>query len=422
MEQRRILMIIGDGMGDRPVPELDGRTPLAAARTPVLDELAAGGACGLLDPIGPGVCAGSDTAHLALLGYDPYRYYTGRGPLEAAGVGLEPREGDVAFRCNFSTVEERDGELIIVDRRAGRIEEGTEELAAALDGLELLDGEVTARFRESVAHRAALVLRGGKLGGEVADVDPHHEGATVQPCRVLLPEGDPGYVPARRTAAALDEFIVRSHEILGGLEVNRRRREAGKPPANIILPRGGGLVPHIPTFERRYGLRAGAVVEVGLLQGLLGSYLGLELIDCPAATGGMDTDVAAMAAALTRAVEDYEFIFLNLKAPDLAGHDDLPREKIRACELLDELLGRLRPVWEGRVVMAVSADHSTPCECGDHAGDPVPLLVHGPGVRPDAVKSYDEFACAAGALGHPLGRDLLPLLLTYANRYTKFGA
>jgi 2,3-bisphosphoglycerate-independent phosphoglycerate mutase len=422
MQQRKILLIVGDGMGDRPIAELDGRTPLAAAQTPVLDELAAAGTVGLMDPIAPGICAGSDTAHLALLGYDPYEYYTGRGPLEAAGVGLRLREGDVAFRCNFSTVEERSGELIVRDRRAGRIKEGTRELARALDGVKLVDGRVTALFRESIAHRAALVLRGDGLSGRVIDVDPHVENELLQHCKPSVGKEHPEYAAARRTAEAVNEFVALSHRVLEEHELNEERRGAGQPPANCILPRGGGLVPHIPAFPELRGVRAAALVEVGLLTGLLGRYLGLDLLECPGATGGLDTDIEAMASTINAAWDDYDFIFCNVKAPDLAGHDDNPREKVRACEMVDRLLGLLRDLWQGETILAVTADHSTPCECMDHAGDPVPLLVHGPAVRPDCGETFDEFTCPAGSLGRLRGDDLLPVLLNLANRYTKFGA
>src|SRR5688572_6659309 len=151
------LLLIGDGLGDRAVPEFGGKTPLEYANTPTLDRLAAECESGLMDPIAPGVKGGSDTGHLAILGYDPYETYTGRGPFEALGIGMDVQRGDLAFRCNFSTV---DADLTVLDRRAGRITEGTAALAAALNGIVIED--VTCRFKESVAHRAALVLHGAE--------------------------------------------------------------------------------------------------------------------------------------------------------------------------------------------------------------------------------------------------------------------
>ena len=421
MDKRKIFFVVGDGIGDRPVAALGGRTPLSAADTPTLDRLAAGGISGLLDPIAPGICAGSDTSHLALLGYDPYEYYTGRGPLEAAGVGLLLRAGDVAFRCNFATVEERDGRLVVLDRRAGRIKERTGELAAALDDMRLSEG-VTALFKESVAHRAALVLRGEGLSGSVSDMDPHVEGEPLQPCEPTVDEGHPEYAAAGKTCAAAEEFVRRSYEILRAHPVNDERLRDGLPPANCILLRGGGLVPHIPPFPEHRGLRSAALVEVGLLRGLLGSYLGLDLLECPGATGGFDTDIEGMARSVKQAWDGYDFIFVNIKAPDLAGHDDAPEEKVTACRMVDRFVALTEPLWRSGTIIAVLGDHSTPCETADHSGDPVPLVIHGPGVRPDGVTRFDEIACASGGLGHPTGVNLLPICVNLANRYSKFGA
>lgn len=168
MDRRKILLIIFDGLGDRPVTELGHKTPLEAAPKPNLDWFAANGMNGLLDPIGPGVRPGSDTSHLALFGYDPHDVYTGRGPFEAAGVGLKLQKGDVAFRCNFASV---DADLVLTDRRAGRIKEGTAELAASLNGMKL--GRHRVLFKEGTEHRAVLVLRGKGLSAQVTDTDPH---------------------------------------------------------------------------------------------------------------------------------------------------------------------------------------------------------------------------------------------------------
>ena len=166
-----IIMII-DGMADRPIKELGYKTPLEAAVTPNMDKMAENGICGIMDPIRPGIRAGSDTSHISILGYDPYEVYTGRGPFEAAGVGVDVLPGDIAFRCNFSTADESG---IITDRRAGRIREGTEEIARSIDGMEL-DEDVEVIFKESTGHRAVLVLRGNGLSDQVSDADPKHDG------------------------------------------------------------------------------------------------------------------------------------------------------------------------------------------------------------------------------------------------------
>src|SRR5262249_35292544 len=247
------LLLIGDGLGDRPVPELDGRTPLEAARTPTLDALVREGEAGLMDPIAPGVRGGSDTGHLAILGSDPYRYYTARGPFEAMGIGLPVQRGDISFRCNFATV---DGNWVVQDRRAGRITEGTEELARALNGMQIED--VTCLFKESIAHRAALVLHGLGLGAHVTDIDPHADGERIWEARPVNPDD----VESAKTARIVNEFVQRSSQILNEAPVNQRRRTAGLPPANIILPRGIGVSPHLKPFNEARGVKGACIVEV----------------------------------------------------------------------------------------------------------------------------------------------------------------
>ncbi len=403
------IILIADGMADRPVASLGGLTPLEAASTPNLDRLAAEGECGLMDPIGPGIRAGSDTSHLAILGYDPHTCYTGRGPFEAAGVGLEVKGGDICFRCNFSTV---DRNLVITDRRAGRINAGTEQLAAALNGMKL--GEVECLFKESVEHRCALVLRGPGLGHEVSDADPHAEGE-----KVLQAQG--ADEASKKTAAALNAFVAKSYEILRQHPVNLEREKQGKPPANIILPRGAGIAPHLESFEKRYGLRGAAVVETGLIAGIA-RYLALDLPAVPGATGGYDTDELALARAIVAALEEHDFVICNFKAPDLAGHDGDAAKKVGCIEKMDRLVGEVAAHVPENTHIVVTADHSTPASFRDHTGDTVPVLISGPAVRPDAVKTFGERPCAAGSLGRIRGQWLMPLLTNLMGTQEKFGA
>lgn len=408
-----MLIFICDGVADRPVKELDGKTPLEAARTPNFDRLARLGENGLLDPIAPGVPAGSDTAHLALLGYDPYEYYTGRGPFEALGVGMDVRPGDVAFRCNFATVEERDGELLVKDRRAGRITEGTAELVAPLDGVEL-DG-VKCFIKESTAHRAALVLRGDGLGAAVSDVDPHEEDAAVARAAGATPED-------RKTAAVVNEFVELSYETLKGHAVNREREKRGLPPANIILPRGAGLAPHIPRVTQLYDLTAAAVVEVGLIRGIA-RYCGLDVVPLPPeVNGGLDTDLGAFMAATAEALKKYDLVLANVKGPDVAGHDGDAAAKVDVIERIDAAAAPLLENLPATCHLALLGDHATPVAVRDHSGDAVPVVFWGPGARTDAVESFGERAAATGGASRLRGRDVLPILLNLADRAEKFGA
>jgi len=404
-------------MGGRPVPSLDGHTCLETQHTPALDALAAGGECGLMDPIRPGLPAGSDTAHMAILGYDVFKYYTGRGPFEARGVGLEIRPGDVAFRCNFASIEDH----LVKDRRAGRIKDRTDELAAAIseafaDGIE----GVQVMFKESVEHRAVLVLRGEGLDHRITDVDPHSEDAVLHECQAL-PEAAENPA-AQRTAHIVNEFVRRSREVLEASEVNQQRQANNLPPANVVLPRGVGTAPHLKPFTEQYGLRGAVIVEVDLVRGL-GMYLGMDVIDVAGATGGMDTDEIAIAEAVCQAWQGHDFMLCNIKAPDLGGHDGDVEQKMQAIAKVDRAIDYLfnKLDW-AQTVMMVGADHCTPIAVGDHSGDAVPIACYGHGVRPDGVDRFGERSCAAGSLHRIRGSDVMSILLNYAERIEKFGA
>jgi 2,3-bisphosphoglycerate-independent phosphoglycerate mutase len=405
----KILIVVCDGLGDRPVEGLGNRTPLQAARRPSLNHFAALGACGVMDIIGPGVRPGSDTAHLALFGYDPFKVYTGRGPFEAMGVGMEVRPGDVAFRCNFSTVDDK---MNILDRRAGRIKEGTAELARALDNWEF-EG-VKVYFKEGTEHRGVLLLRAPGLSPLVSDPDPHTEGVPPHECVPKAPEG-------ALTARVVNAFVKRSYEILKDQPVNKARIKAGEHPANIVLPRGAGIMPHLPSFQDRFGMKASAIAGVALVKGIC-RVSGMEILDVPGATGGMDTDMDAKTAAALKALETNDLVFVNIKAADLCGHDGDPEGKVRVVERLDNAMAIIRKGLPEDAFFALTADHSTPCCVKDHTGDPVPLVIYGKGVRPDSAKTFDEIACAEGGLGRLKGLDLLPVLLDLAGRSEKFGA
>lgn len=410
------IIFIGDGMGGRPCPELDGQTTVEAANTPAMDRIAREGSCGLMDPISPGIPAGSDTSHMAILGYDPYKHYRGRGPFEAKGVGIEVRPGDVAFRCNFATVEGRD----VIDRRAGRIKEGTDQLAAAIQEQVPQIEDVEIIFEPSVEHRAALVLRGPGLSHEITEVDPHDPDVPYLDSKPE--EGAKDMAAAEKTARILNEFVKRCHEVLEDHPVNRERREKGEFPANIALPRGAGTAVDLQSLEARYGLHAAMIVEVDLVRGL-GQYLNMDVIKVEGATGGQDTDELAIAKAVVAALEDHDFVLANIKAPDLGGHDGNAQMKIEAIEKVDRALGHLLESldWDNTTIM-ITADHCTPCSIMDHSGDAVPIAFFGNGTRPDDVERFGERACATGIIGHPRGMEIMDILLNMMGRAEKFGA
>jgi 2,3-bisphosphoglycerate-independent phosphoglycerate mutase, archaeal form len=403
-------MII-DGMADRPLKELGGKTPLEAAQTPNMDRMAQLGVNGIMDSIKPGIRPGSDTAHLSILGYDPYQVYTGRGPFEAAGVGVEVMPGDIAFRCNFSTANK---EGIITDRRAGRIREGTPELAETLNSMEL-EEDVDIIFKESTGHRAVLVLRGEGLSDQISDADPKHEGN--KPKKVV---GLDGSLEAEKTARILNKVIQKSYEMLKDHPVNLKRAEDGEPPANITLPRGAGAVPNAEPFNEKYGVKSACIAETGLIQGIA-HIAGMDIIEVEGATGGVDTDLDSITRSiLENASLDYDFLLINIDGADEAGHDGNLKEKVEFIEKVDAVIGKLMELED--VYFILTADHSTPISVMDHTGDPVPLVIKGPDVRVDSVQEFNERAAASGGLSRIRGSDIMNILMDLMNRSTKFGA
>lgn len=408
MAQKKILLIVCDGLSDRPVKEFGMRTPLETARKPAMNALARHGLNGTMDVIGHGVIPGSDTAHLALFGYDPYKLYTGRGPIEAAGAGIDIAKGDVAFRCNFATVNKS---MTVTDRRAGRIKSGTRELAASLDGMKIKD--VSVIFREGSEHRAVLVLRGPGLDSRVSDVDPHQEGKVLK-AKPLVPE-------AAKTAEVLNEFVKRSNQKLTAHKVNRDRAKRKLPPANIVLPRGAGSVNELQSMHEKYGMRCAAVAGVTLVKGIC-RLVGMDVVDVRGATGGLDTDYKAKADAALEQLKTHDFVFINVKAGDIAGHDGDFTTKVHVVESIDTMLGIILKDLSEEVVVALTCDHSTPVALKEHSADPVPLAISGGGARFDGVKEFDEISASAGALGRIRGMDLMPILLGISDRARKFGS
>ncbi|MEM4713608.1 MAG: phosphoglycerate mutase, partial [Candidatus Bathyarchaeia archaeon] len=256
----KVLLVIGDGMADRPLKELGWKTPLEVARKPSMDHMASVGICGIMDLIAPGIPPGSDTATLALLGYDAFEVYSGRGAFEALGAGIDVIEGDICFRCNFATVDEN---LVVLDRRAGRIANSdASELAESLKRVKLSDTSVRFLFTNTVQHRAVLVLRGSKLSQAVSDSDPGVAGEKVLEVKPLN-----GSFEAKHTAKTLNELMQRFHETLKRHPINKERIARGLPPANAILVRGAGTLPKIKLLSEIYGVKAVCVAATSLIRG-----------------------------------------------------------------------------------------------------------------------------------------------------------
>ncbi len=388
------LLLVLDGMPDRPLRALGGRTPIQAAATPNLDRLAREGRTGLADPVAPGVVPDTASGSLAIFGQSPRAM--NRGAVEALGAELELGPGDVALRANFATLDSAGN---VVDRRAGRIREGAAELAQALDRLpvagELLE-EVTIRVRATTEHRLAIALCGEGLSSEIAGSDPG-DGAPPGPPLVPRPL-DPESSAAAHTARILALFEQGARELLADHPVNRQRVARGLPPANAVLTRGAGRVHRLlPIAAGSYPIRLACVSGDRTLLGLA-RWLGARAITSPAMTANLDTDLPAKFAAARRALDDYDLVVLHLKGADIAAHDRRSDRKVAYLEAVDRELGELLGDLPAEVRLAVASDHATLTELGQHAADPVPVVLWGAGVEADGVERFDETAVAAGAL------------------------
>jgi 2,3-bisphosphoglycerate-independent phosphoglycerate mutase len=411
MTARKILFVVIDGLSDRPCPELGGRTPLEAAHTPVLDQLATDGICGIMDTIAPGVRPGSDTAHLALLGYDPHTYYTGRGPLECEGSGIHMEPGMIGFRCNYATVSP---EGRITDRRAGRIHDTAALSRALQDGIDLSKYGVVFTFRSGAGHRAALALKGEGLGYCVSSNDPKKDG--VPPLTVHAVKET---AKDKKTATVCNDFVRQATQILSDHPVNRDRVRQGLAPANIVLVRGAGEMGHYEPFAKKYGISGSVIAAASLITGI-GSAVGLTHVPVPRITGSQDTNIAGKVSAVIAELGHRDFVLVNIKGADEAGHDGLAVQKKAFIEKVDTALAPLLALNDCLII--VCSDHSTPCCIKDHSADPVPVLMWGDGVRVDAVTHFNERACASGGLNRITGAALVPTALDLVNKAHKYGA
>src|SRR5271157_1112585 len=389
-------IVLGDGMADYPVKKLGNKTPLMCAKKPNMD-LIAGHACryGLCQTTVGNLPAGSDVANLSVMGYDPTKYYMGRGPLEALSMGVKLKPADVAFRCNLITV--KDG--LIADYSAGHIT--SEEAAKLIEYLEEKMGGNGVHFYPGVSYRHLLVLN-GCCAETVCDAPHDHVG---QPASDHLPKND--------NSGCLINIMERAGALLEAHPINKERMAEGKNPANSIWPWGQGRTPSMPLFKEKYGLDGAVISAVDLIKGL-GAASGLEVINVPGATGYLDTDYGAKARYALKALETKDFIFIHVEAPDEASHEGLLEEKIKAIENLDEkvigpLLEGLRKLGDFRLM--VLPDHPTPLATKTHARDPVPYAIYDSRQPADNKKTFDERSLADGLFIEP-GYRLMNLFIT----------
>jgi 2,3-bisphosphoglycerate-independent phosphoglycerate mutase len=403
--RRKCVLLILDGLGDLPVSVLNARTPLEAAHTPVLNRLAGSGLYGLVDPIGPGKIPSTHTGCGALFGVSPAELgRMKRGPVEAAGAGRTLQAGEIAVRANFATLENRQGRLMVVDRRAGRISEGTAELAMALETTDLGDG-IRAELQSTDQHRCLLVLSGPGLDPNVSDTDPGDIGmpALLKSCLPRNPD-------ATVTADKINRFIDTAHRRLAGHPVNLERARAGELPANGVITRSAGTVTVIENAVRNRGVDAVVVAGCNTVRGL-SRTVGFQTKFDPRFTAAADTDLLAKMETALEELQNHDLVYVHIKAPDLFSHDRQPQNKRDFLELCDEALETLE---RAGVMIALAADHSTDSNTGAHTADPVPALIHDP-ASPDSSKhppvNFGEKTCSEGNMPRQSSEEFLSRLL-----------
>jgi len=379
----KYVVILGDGMSDYPIPQLGNKTPLQYAKKPNIDCLAKYGELGMVKTIPDGIPPGSDAANLSVMGFDPKVYYTGRSPLEAASIGIDLKETDVAFRCNLVTLSEDDdyAEKIMIDYSSDEIStKEAEELIFAVNK-HFQTSDIS--FYSGVSYRHCMVWKNGPLG--LGLVPPHD----------ILEKKISPYLPKGEFGKILLQMMQESFEFLKDHPVNKARIAKGLKPANSIWLWGEGKKPAIPKFHEKYGIHGSVVSAVDLIKGI-GICAGLKPVDVEGATGNINTNFAGKAnAALSELDSGSDFVYVHIEAPDECGHRYEIENKVRAIELIDEQV--VGPIMQGlekyddyRIL--ILPDHPTPLSLRTHTSEPVPFLIYRKSRKKiSGAEGYDEF-------------------------------
>jgi len=385
----KYIILVGDGMGDRPIAELGGKTPLAHAKTPAMDRIASQGELCLVRTVPEGFPPGSDVANLSLLGYLPHECYSGRAPLEAASLGVSLAPDEIAFRCNLVTLRFEEDRVFMEDYSSGHI--STQEAKTLVEGLEKVAGTNRLRFYPGVSYRHLLV-HSGEVGSLVT-VPPHdYTGREVTE-----------FWQRYNSIPHLREALKKAVDFLSDHPVNRERQAGQRNPANGIWLWGEGKAPSMPAIREQFGVEGALISAVDLLKGI-GVYAGLEIINVPGATGYLDTNYAGKATAAIEALKAKDFVFVHVEAPDEAGHQGSLKDKLQAIEDFDGKI--VQPIFEAMIAsgqdfrLAVAMDHWTPLSLRTHSADPVPVAIYDSRAgRPGSGLPYDEqSAITAGKL------------------------
>ncbi len=377
----KYVVIIGDGMADRPIKELDGKTPLQQAFTPYMDRLAQGGIIGKVRTVPQGLYPGSDVANLSILGYNPLEFYTGRAPLEAASIGIHLHADDVPFRCNLVTLryDQYRKKAVMDDYSSGHIT--TEEAKELIQEIDKQLGTEDIHFHQGVSYRHLMVWSRGPV--DIECIPPHD----------ILGKEITDYLPVGNGEDIVRKMMLGSTGILERHPVNTERIKQGKKPANSIWLWGQGKKPALPTFKQKYSVDGALVSAVDLTRGI-GIYVGFEILKVPGITGYLDTNYIGKAEESLRALKQVDFVYIHVEAPDEAGHSGNYRDKIKAIEDFDNLvvgtvLRGLEGFREYRILLM--PDHATPVEIRTHSDEPIPFVIFDSRLRiHNSGVSFDE--------------------------------
>lgn len=419
----KLIYVAIDGMGDLPIQALGDKTPLEAAETPNLDKLALNGKTGLMYTVRQGVAPESDVAVISLLGYDPFKYSTGRGVIEAAGAGLNMQDGDIAVRCNFATLGQGKN---ILDRRVARslsTQEATELSKTVNEQVKLESYPATFEFRNTLGHRAVLLIKSKDkpLSSNITNSDPAYIivngiGVAQEHVEMVLKTSEPTdeTEAAKVSAGLINEFIQKSHDLWENHPINLKRTSEGKLKANVVLTRDAGhLLPKFFNINKRYNVNFAALADMHAERGIA-QLAGMEARLLPPPTGNLQKDCEIRVQALLEALPKHDCFYIHLKGPDEPGHDG-------NCTLKTQIIAAIDKYFFGPLLnqisledhlVCVTTDHATPCSLKVHSDTPVPVLISGNKLGDGEADKFSEKTCASGSMGlleH--GYELMPILM-----------
>ncbi|OQR97196.1 2,3-bisphosphoglycerate-independent phosphoglycerate mutase [Thraustotheca clavata] len=421
-----VVFVLIDGLGDCAINLSSVQTPLQAANTCAMDAIAAAGLNGLMDPVEPGLACGSDTAHMSIFGYDPQQHYRGRGAFEAMGAGLDMNPGDVAFKCNFATIDPSTN--IVTLRRVDRnFHEWGKDLCDYVNEIEMPCGYPGIRLvcKHATEHRCGIVFKGPNLTDHITGTDPLKDGLPLQ---TSVPVGS--NENAAFSAECLNNASRSIHEALSKHPINIERVKNELPPANLILLRGPGERINVPTFEKKHEMRPFMIAPTCIIAGL-GKSLDMDIVPVEGATGDYHTNLMAKAEKALElfASGSYDFGFVHVKAVDDAGHDRDVATKLKYIEKADEMIAKLitgLAALDPNATIVVTGDHTTPVLYGDHTFEPVPFTIssvelaakqlngeescpHIPLLQ-DTTTHFSEIDAASGGLGRFAGDQVMEII------------